>query len=476
MKNSCSPMFTASPSRREFLFNGGMGLGTIALSALVAREEARGGTLAPKKPHHTPRAKNCIFLLMEGGPSHIDTFDPKPKLEQIHMTKFQKERSKFEANMNTGERYYVRSPFAFRRAGKMGIEINSMFESFAGVVDDVCFYRGLKAESVNHPTALYHLNTGNQFGGDPAIGSWVSYGLGTENQNLPAFVVLPDLAYPQGGAANWSNGFLPAHYQGTPLRPEGAPILDMAPPAGVTAERQRANLDLLNQFNRLHRERNPHNEELAARIESYELAFRMQAEMPKVIDIASESRQTLEMYGIGGPDKEVEQVGRRCLLARRLVEAGVRFVQVIAMGWDSHDYIEKAHAARIRAIDKPIAALLTDLKRTGLLDETLVVWAGEFGRSPDNGIRRGGEVWGRDHNANAMPVWLAGAGVKAGNIIGATDEVGLKAVEAVHPLKDFHVTLLHLLGLDDNKLRYFHAGREKQLSQTGGELIRELLA
>jgi hypothetical protein len=353
-------MLTATPSRRELLFGGGMGLGAIALSALIAQEQARAGTLDPKKPHHTAKAKRCIFLLMEGGPSHIDTFDPKPKLEQIHMTKFQKERTKFEANMNTGERYYVRSPFTFRRAGKAGIEINSMFEQFANVVDDVCFYRGLRAESVNHPTALYHLNTGNQFGGDPAIGSWVSYGLGTENQNLPAFVVLPDLAYPQGGAANWSSGFLPAHYQGTPLRPQGVPVLDMTPPAGVLPERQRANLDLLNRFNRIHRERHPQNEELSARIESYELAFRMQAEMPKVIDTGNEPSTTLEMYGIGGPDKEVDQFGRRCLLARRLVEAGVRFVQVIAMGWDSHDYIEKAHAARIRAIDKPMAARARD--------------------------------------------------------------------------------------------------------------------
>jgi hypothetical protein len=458
------------------LFGSGMGLGAIAMSALAAQEEARAGTLVPKAPHHAAKAKRCIFLLMEGGPSHIDTFDPKPKLEQLHMTKFRKERTKFEANMNTGERYYVRSPFEFRRAGTTGIEINSLFENFAGVVDDVCFYRGLRAESVNHPTALYHLNTGNQFGGDPAVGSWIAYGIGTENQNLPAFMVLPDVAYPQGGAGNWSNGFLPAHYQGTPLRPEGAPILDMAPPHGVAPERQRANLDLLQRINRMHRERNPHNDELAARMESYELAFRMQAEMPKVLDIEREPAQTLAMYGIGGPDREADQFGRRCLLARRLVQAGVRFVQVIAMGWDSHDYIEKAHAARIRAIDKPVAALLKDLKRTGLLDETLVVWAGEFGRSPDNGIRRGGEVWGRDHNATAMTVWLAGGGVRSGSIVGATDETGLQSVEAVHPLRDFHVTLLHLLGLDDSKLRYFHAGREKQLSQTGGELIRELLA
>ncbi|HZO53416.1 MAG TPA: DUF1501 domain-containing protein, partial [Bryobacteraceae bacterium] len=234
-----------STKRRDFLLGTGMGLGSIAFRALLAQDAARAGILAAKAPHHPAKAKNCIFLLMEGGPSHIDTFDPKPKLDQLHMTKFQKERNKFEANMNTGERYYVKSPFQFRRAGQLGIEINSRFEHFAEVVDDVCFYRGLKAESVNHPTALYHLNTGTQFGGDPAVGAWVSYGLGTVNENLPAFVVLPDVAYPQGGAANWSNGYLPPHYQGTPLRPEGAPILDMAPPPGMTPERQRANLDLL---------------------------------------------------------------------------------------------------------------------------------------------------------------------------------------------------------------------------------------
>ncbi len=463
-------------NRREFLYNAGMGLGTVALSALLARDARAATPLAPRQPHHPAKAKRCIFLLMEGGPSHIDSFDPKPKLSELHMTRFQKERSRFEANMNTGERYYVRSPFEFRRAGKLGIEINSLLGNFAEVVDDLCFYRGLKVESVNHPTALYHLNTGNQFGGDPAVGAWTAYGLGTENQNLPAFVVLPDVAYPQGGAANWASGYLPPHFQGTPLRPEGAPILDMAPPAGVTPERQRANLDLLGDLNRRHQERHPQHADLAARIESYELAFRMQAEMPGVVDLARESKETLEMYGIGGKNPDEDALGRRCLLARRLVEAGVRFVQVIAMGWDSHDYIEKAHGARLRAMDRPVSALLKDLKRTGLLEETLVVWAGEFGRSPDNGIRQGSTAWGRDHNANAMTVLLAGGGVKRGAIVGATDETGAQAVECVHPLRDFHVTLLHLLGLDDARLRFFHAGREKQLSQTGGEVIRELLA
>ncbi|MBI3207555.1 MAG: DUF1501 domain-containing protein [Candidatus Solibacter usitatus] len=476
MQTRRNRLITATPSRREFVFGGGMGLGSIALSALFAEEQARAGVLSPKAQHIPAKAKNCIFLLMEGGPSHIDTFDPKPKLAEVHMTRFQKERSKFAAAMNTGERYYVRSPFQFQRAGKMGIEINSLYREFASVVDDVCFYRGLQAESVNHPTALYHLNTGNQFGGDPAVGAWTAYGLGTVNQNLPAFVVLPDVAYPQGGAANWSNGFLPPHYQGTPLRPEGTPILDMTPPPGVTVERQRANLDLLSKLNAAHGAKHKDHEDLAARMESYELAFRMQAEMPGVVDLSKESPKTLEMYGIGGKDRDMDALGRRCLLARKLVQSGVRFVQLIVMGWDSHDYIEKAHGARIQASDRPIAALIKDLKRTGLLDETLVVWSGEFGRSPDNGIRRGGQAWGRDHNAGAMATWLAGGGVKAGTIVGATDDVGGSAVESIHPIKDFHVTMLRLLGLDDNKLRYLHAGRQKQLSQTGGAVIRELLA
>ncbi|MCB1020214.1 MAG: DUF1501 domain-containing protein, partial [Acidobacteria bacterium] len=229
-----SKLLTASPSRREFLYNLGMGLGTVALSAMVQQEDARAGVLTAKPGHFPAKAKRCIFLLMEGGPSHIDTIDPKPLLSKLHMTEFAKERTKFEASMNTGKRYFVQSPFEFQRAGKMGIEINSLFENFSKQVDNVCFYRGLQAESVNHPTALYHINTGNRFGGDPAIGSWTAYGLGTENENLPAFVVLPDVAYPQGGAANWSNGFLPAYYQGTPLRAQGAPVLDMTPPDYVT--------------------------------------------------------------------------------------------------------------------------------------------------------------------------------------------------------------------------------------------------
>jgi hypothetical protein len=332
----------------------------------------------------------------------------------------------------------------------------------------------LQVDSVDHPTACYQMNTGNRFGGDPAWGAWTTYGLGSENENLPAFVVLPEGAYPQGGAANWSSGFLPAHYQGTPLRDKGSPILDLAPAYGMRPERQRANLDLLAELNAADQVRHPDHAEVAARMAAYELAFRMQTEVPAILDLAREDQKTLDAYGIGR--EPTDSFGRRCLLARKLVQAGVRFVQLFEAGWDSHDYLERAHTERIKAIDQPIAALIADLKRLGLLESTLVVWGGEFGRSPDNGIRGGGQVAGRDHNAKAMCVWLAGGGVKAGHTVGATDELGDAAVECVHHLRDLHVTLLHLLGLSDNKLTYFHEGRFKQLSQVGGQVIKELLA
>jgi len=459
------------PTRREFLYGLGATLGTVALNSLLASEES--GPLAAKAPHHRPRAKACIFLFMEGGPSHIDTFDPKPKLSEIHLKEFRRQ-DRFASAMASGKRYYVQSPFTFRKAGRAGIDMNDEFVELAGVADDLCVYRGLQAESIDHPTACFHMNTGNRFGGDPAVGSWVTYGLGAVNQNLPAFVVLPEVNFPQGGAANWSNGFLPAYYQGTALRSGGSPILDLHPPPGVTREAQRKNLDLLGSLNEADRRRHPLHDDPTARTAAYELAFRMQMEVPRVLDLSREDPKLLADYGVGA--EATDSTARRCLLARRLVEHGVRFVQIYAGGWDSHDYIATAHRNRIRAIDRPVAALLRDLKQRGLLDETLVVWGGEFGRSADNGIRGGGETIGRDHNAKAMNVWLAGAGVKAGAVVGATDELGQEAVEAVHPLKDLHVTILHLLGLKDSKLTYFHEGRFKQISQTGdGSVIREIL-
>jgi hypothetical protein len=477
MKTAMEDQREFFPSRRDFLFNTACGLGGIALSTLpheetrAARQTQGANPLAPKTPHLPAKAKACIFLLMDGGPSHIDTFDPKPKLHELHMKEFVKERNRFASAMESGNRYYVASPFNFIRA-KNGMEVCEHFAHVAECVDDICFYRGAQAESVNHPTALYHLNTGNQFGTEPAVGAWVTYGLGTLNQNLPAFVVLPDVIYPQGGAPNWSNGFLPPQYQGTPLRASGAPILDMNPPAGVTRDVQRRNLDLLAELNRQHQRLHPEQADLQARIEAYELAFRMQLEIPEIVSLDKEPEATKRLYGID--ERETDAFGRRCLLARRLVEKGVRFVQVYSSGWDSHDDIATAHANRMRAVDKPIAGLLKDLKRTGLLESTLLIWGGEFGRSQDNGIR-GGKAYGRDHNPKGMTIWFAGGDVKPG-IWGATDEIGHQAVEVVHPLRDIHVTILRLLGLDDDRLRYFHNGRQMQLSQFGGQVIKELLA
>jgi hypothetical protein len=410
---------------------------------------------------------------MEGGPSHIDTFDPKPELKKLHLKEFQRNDEKQSA-MSSGKRYYVESPFEFRRCGQSGAEMCKLWENLATVADHLCFYRGCQVESVNHPTANYHVNTGNRFGGDPSIGAWVNYGLGSENEDLPGFIVLPELAYPQGGAANWSNGYLPTALQGTPLRPKGSPILDIAPPPGITRTHQRKNLDFLQKLNAAHAERFPQHDDLAARMQNYELAFRMQMEVPGVLSLDDESQATLDRYGVGA--EPTDNFARRCLLARKLVEKGVRYVQAYASTWDSHDYIAKAHGALIPAVDKPIAALIGDLQQRGLLDETLIVWMGEFGRTPDNGVRGGGLAYGRDHNPDAMTIWLAGGGCNAGNTIGATDEIGGKAIQEVRHIRDFHVTLLRLLGLDDNKLTYYHAGRFKQLSQFGGKVIEPLIS
>ena len=460
-------------SRREFFYGLGATIGATAFSSLLADEPASLGPLAPKAPMLPTKVKSVIWLTMEGGPSHLDTFDPKPKLADLHLSKFVREGKAFSA-MSQGERYYVQSPFGSVKAGTGGADMCDRFVHLRDVADDICFYRGCVGESVDHPTAMYHMNTGAKVGGDPAVGAWVTYGLGTLSENLPAYVVLPEVAYPQGGAGNWSNGFLPAHYQGTPLRSEGAPILDMEPPGGLDVDHRRRSLDLLKELNASHADRHPEHEALDARMESYELAFRMQMAAPDAVDLANEDEKTREMYGVGG--KATDAFGRKCLTARRLVERGVRFVQLYSGGWDSHDYLERAHGALIESIDQPITALIKDLKQRGMLDETLIVWCGEFGRSPDNGIRGGGIAYGRDHNPGAMAMWFAGGGVNAGNVIGATDEIGETAVEIAHPIQDVHVTILRLLGLDDHKLTYFHGGRYKQLSQTGGELIPEIIA
>ncbi len=452
--------------RREVLYGVGASLGAVALTGILQGE-------SPQAPSHpTAKARNCIFLMMEGGPSQIDTFDPKPKLADMHLQEFIRGGQQKSA-MESGKRYYVQSPFKFRKAGKCGADMAENWVHLAKVADEICFYRGCQVDSVNHPTAMYQMNCGNRFGGDPALGAWVNYGLGSINQNLPGFIVLPEISYPQGGSANWSNGYLPAGYQGTPLRSKGSPILDLCPPGSVPSEKQRKSLDLLFQLNTAHAALHPHHEALVTRMDNYELAFRMQMQVPEILDLSGEDARTLEEYGVNAA--ATDGFGRKCLLARKLVEKGVRFVQLYNGTWDSHDYIERAHGNLVRGVDKPIAALIGDLKQRGLLDSTLVVWCGEFGRTPDNGVR-GGTAYGRDHNPNAMTIWLAGGDVKAGHTIGATDELGMTAVENVHNIRDIHVTLLRLLGLDDNKLTYFHAGRFKQLSQFGGKVINELIA
>ena len=458
-------------SRREILYGLGAGLGSVAMTSLMA-EESTNNSSGIKEPHYQVKAKNVIFLMMEGGPSHIDTFDPKPTLDEMHLKEFVRE-GKQKSAMESGRRYYVRSPFKFIKAGQSGAEMAENWMHLAGVADELCFYRGCTVDSVNHPTAMYQMNCGNRFGGDPGIGAWVTYGLGSVNQDLPGFIVLPEVSYPQGGAANWSNGYLPASFQGTPLRAKGSPILDLKPPAGVTQQRQRKNLDLIAALNSEYAASHPDRDDLMARMENYELAFRMQMQVPEILNIDGETKQTLDQYGIG--NASTDAFAKKCLMARRLVEKGVRFVQLYNGTWDSHDFIERAHGNLVRGVDQPIAALIQDLKQRGLLESTLIVWCGEFGRTPDNGVRQG-TAYGRDHNPNAMTIWLAGGGCKAGHTIGATDDLGMSAVETVHHVRDFHVTLLRLMGLDDNRLTYYHAGRFKQLSQFGGSVIEELIA
>ena len=454
-------------NRRDFLYSLGASLGSVAFSDLLAKDAS---PLAPKQPMLPAKAKNVIMLFMEGGPGHMDTFDPKPTLTKLH-----KNESNLTKGQETGFKFYVGSPFGFNKVGQNGIEMCDQWKYLSDpeVADELCNYRGLQAESLNHPEALYHMNTGSRLGADPALGAWATYGLGTMNQNLPGYVVMTELAFPQGGAGNWSNGFLPAYYQGTRLRTEGSPILDLQSQPFKTREHQRRALDELAFLNQQHSAKHPEQRDLAARMETYELAYRMQMEVPGVLDLANETEATKELYGL--EDKHTATFGRQCLLARRMIEKGVRFVQIFSGGWDSHDYLERAHSERIRSVDKPMAGLIKDLKQRGMLKDTLVIWMGEFGRTPDNNKRGGVYSLGRGHNNEAMTMLMAGGGVKPG-IVGATDEIGSSAVECVHPIRDLHVTLLHLLGLDDNKLTYLHGGRYKQLSQFGGQVIKEIIA
>ncbi len=459
------------PDRRNFLYNFGHGVGALALTSLLQRDgclsAAESGVLTPRPGHAEGKAKACIFMFMAGAPSQMDTFDPKPKLNKLHGQPVTRVYGSLEKRM------YVACPFSFQKHGESGIEVSDLFPQLAKCVDDMAVIRSLHTSVEAHTTATFFMNTGMPIPGSPSVGSWVAYGLGSENENLPGFVVLPDTGNGIfGGAMNWSNAFLPTECQGTLLNPVGPAIVDLQP-AGIDRRRQYSNLRMLNRLNEQTLDMNPRNPDLAGRMRQYELAFRMQSSVPDALDVGQESRQTRDLYGLDVP--VTDEMGRKCLMARRLVERGVRFVQIYCHGWDSHENLASNHRRCGEKTDQPMAGLLTDLRQRGLLDETLVVWGGEFGRTADNSMNFFRTNPGRDHNKQAMIAWMAGAGVKGGTVIGATDELGIKAVENTYHMHDLHATILNQLGLDDMELTYYHAGRFKRLTDLGGRVITEAL-
>lgn len=462
-----------SRSRREFLRLGGCGLGSIALCSLLD-EDARATTSSgPPQPHFAPRARRVIFLFMHGGPSHVDLFDPKPELAR-HAGQSLPEsygavmtRRKVAANPLLGP---VRP---LRPRGQSGLEISDLLPEIADLADDLCVLRACHGDSVNHPQSVYQMNTGTILTGKPSLGSWISYGLGSENQDMPAFVVMPDPGGGlKGGPPAWGNGFLPADHQGTPLRPGTNPILYLHAPPEISAERQRAMLDFVQRRNAEHLAARADDDQLSARVKAYELAFRMQSAAPELVDLSRETDETRRLYGMG--QNETDEFGTRCLLARRLIERGVRFVQLYAgdtNGWDAHSDVLKNHGQMCRRTDQPIAGLLRDLKRRGLWQDTLVIWGGEFGRMP---MSESGT--GRDHNPWGYSMWLAGGGVRGGVAYGTTDPLGLRAEQNKVHVHDLHATILHLLGFDHTRLTFLHNGREERLTDVAGRVVTEILA
>ena len=472
---------TRPMNRRSFLRNAGAGFGMVALSAMLAEDGLLAGEpdaaaadpLAPKLPPSEARAKRVIFLFMSGGPSHLETFDPKPELQRLHGERLPESFGMVKTRRAVGKNKLLATKRMFRKCGQSGIEVSDLFPNLATCVDDICLLRGCYGDSVTHPESVYLMNTGSILMGRPSLGAWVAYGLGTENRNMPAFAVLPDPAgWVKGGAPAWGNGYLPAPYQGTVLRGGPSPILHLQPPRGITESQQRRALDFINRLNQEHLARHADETELAARIASYELAFRMQRNATEVVDVARETEATRRLYGLDRP--EAAEFGLRCLLARRMVERGVRFVQLYcgdSNGWDAHTDIEGNHRKLCAQSDRPIAGLLKDLKARGLLDSTLVIWGGEFGRTP---MTEG--TSGRDHNPHGFCMWLAGGGVKGGQVIGATDAVGLRAAEDKTHVHDIHATILRLLGFNHRKLTFRHNGRNERLTDNSGHVIEKALA
>ncbi len=469
-------------TRREFLARAGCGFGALAFSYLLGRDglATRAANvsvnplqpLASRPPQYAAKAKSVIWLFMEGGPSHLDLFDPKPALDKLAGQPMPASFGKVFTAMGTGSNGIMPTKRQWRQHGASGIWVSDWYPHIAQHVDDIAVIRSCWADGLNHVGSVCQMNTGDILAGRPALGSWATYGLGSANDNLPSFVILTDEAEVNGGPKNWSSGFLPATFQGTIFRRDGAPVFHLAPPATVSDKQQRGKLDLLNALNRRYALDKPEDTELAARLNSYELAYRMQAAAPEAVDLGRETAVTRQLYGLN--DKLTAKFGANCLLARRLVERGVRFVQCYCgsgSAWDAHSKIEENHSKWCKISDQPIAALLSDLKTRGLLESTLVVWGGEFGRTPFN--EKGD---GRDHNPWGFTTWMAGGGVKGGTVVGSTDEIGLRAVENRCHVHDIHASILHLLGFDHSKLTYLHNGRDERATVNGGEVIQQLLA
>lgn len=479
------PLVNNFSSRREFLFRGGSGLGGIALTAMLAGESLAGDSAnaglggattfkSSQLPHFLPTAKSVIWCFLDGGASHIDLFDPKPALNQLAGKPLPDSfKRPVTAMGRTAFTDLLGCKRTFRQYGQAGTWVSDWYPEIAKCVDDMAVIRNCTADGLNHVGSVCQMNTGSILGGRPCLGSWSIYGLGSENQDLPGYVVLLDYPEePPGGKRNWDTGFIPATYQGTQFRSGTTPILHLNPPRDVSGQRQRDKLDFIQQLNAAHHRRHPAEDELDARIAAYELAYRMQSSATEAVDLSTETAETQSLYGLD--QKETERNARNCLLARRLVERGVRFVQLY-MGsggkWDAHKDIEGNHAKNCRESDKPIAGLLQDLRRRGLLDQTLVVWAGEFGRTP---MSESGD--GRDHNPYGFTIWMAGGGVRGGITYGETDEIGLYAINGQSHVHDIHATILHCLGLDHFDLTFQHNGRQERATIDAGEVITDVLA
>ncbi len=467
-------------TRRDFLGSCAAGIETIALAQLLATEGRAQGNeqpidnpLAPRPPHFEPTAKNLIVLFMAGAPSQIDLFDPKPELQKWH-------GQSLPPSMTEGMKLAFIQPSAkvfassrtFKPHGESGIEFSDYLPHLATCADDICLIRSMYTEAFNHHPGQLLLMTGSMQFGRPTLGSWVSYGLGSESQDLPGFVVLSSGKGTSGGSTNWSSGFMPSVYQGVPFRDQGDPILYLSNPGGMSQEMQRERLDALRDLNQQHYLRT-RDREIASRIASYELAFRMQAAAPRLIDFSDEPKHVLDSYGVN--DETTRPFAVNCLLARRMVEQGVRCILLAHSSWDDHEQIDKRLKKNCAITDQPAAALVKDLKERGLLDSTLVVWGGEFGRTPLAQIIREDEGAGRDHHPDCFSMWMAGGGVRGGQVIGKTDEFGLRIVEDKVHVHDLQATILHLLGLDHTRLTYRHMGREFRLTDVAGEVVKKVL-